>query len=171
MSIDIGQHVLGETAGTLGVATSDEVCRVATALVSQARFSVDMVSRDLDPAVYDDADFLQALKTFVLERRRVEVRILVRDPMPAVRGGHRLIPLARQLSTFFDIRVPARQHRDFNQAFLVADGSGYVHRELAERYDGTADFNDRLQARGLQRLFEEMWEPATPSPDLRRIHI
>ncbi|MDZ7754686.1 MAG: hypothetical protein U5S82_24305 [Gammaproteobacteria bacterium] len=171
MTIDIGHHVLGKSAGTIGVGTSEEVCRVATALVSQARFGVDIVTRDLDPAVYDDADFLAALKAFVLERRRVEVRILVRDPMPAVRRGHRLIPLAQQLSTFFAIRVPARHHRDFNQAFLVVDGTGYVHRELAERYDGTADFNDRLQAKGLQRLFEEMWEAAVPSPELRRMPI
>ncbi len=171
MTIDLGHHILGETAGVIGVGTSEEVCGVATALVAQARFSVDVVTRDLDPAVYDDTDFLEALKAFVLERRRVEVRILVRDPMPAVRRGHRLIPLARQLSTFFDVRVPASQHRDFNQAFLVVDATGYIHRELTERYDGTADFNDRLHAKGLQRLFEEMWEPATPTPELRRVHI
>lgn len=171
MTVDISQHLLGETREILEVGTSEEVRRVTTALISQARYGVDIVTRDLDAAVYDDAELLERLKGFVLDRRRVKVRILLRDPGPALRAGHRLIPLARQLSSFFEIRVPAVQHRDFNQAFIVVDRAGYVHRELAERFDGTASFHDPMGAEALRRQFEEMWEPASASPDLRRLHL
>ncbi len=168
---DLSEHTLGETRDTLEPDTAEDHRRLAAALAGQARRGVVVMSRDLDAPVYDDPPFLDALKDLAISHRQARIRVLVRDPRPAVRNGHRLIALAQRLPTYFDIRVPARHHREFNEAFLVVDEAGYVHRKLADRLEGTASFNDPLEARRLLRTFDEMWEVAEPDPNLRRMRL
>lgn len=168
---NIEQALLGESTEVITLTTSEQNRAASVGLVSQAVRSVDIVSRHLDPAVYDQPEPIEALKKLVLDHRRARVRILVCDPQPIVSDGHRLATLALRLSSFMDIRVPSRQHRDFNQAFLVVDETGYIHRELADRYEGTACFSDRGQAGELTRIFNVMWEVATHDPNLRQMRL
>ena len=52
---------------------------------------------------------------------------------------------------------------------MVADEIAYIHRENGERYEGTSNFKDRRHAYILLKQFAEMWELATPDPDLRKM--
>ena len=165
------RKVLGSSAGPIELTTSAENRETALALAAQGRVSVDIVSRHLDPPIYDQPPFVQAIKELVLEHRKARVRMLVQDIQPILSNGHRLIALAARLSSFLEIRVPAQQHKDFNQAFMTVDGVGFIHRELADRYEGLADFANRAQVSDLQRKFEEMWAIATPDPNLRQMRI
>ena len=79
------------------------------------------------------------------------------------RSPGRLVP--------FRFRQLGEQDRDFNQAFLVADGTGVLHRPQSELYDGTLNFNDPGQAKVLLERFEELWEQSAPDPELRRLHV
>ena len=162
---------LGASDDTLEVTTSAEGNRAAAALAGQARASVDIVTRDLDPALYDEPDFLEGLRRLATGSRRARIRILVRDPLPAVRRGHRLLALAARLPSYISLRVPATQHQSYNKAFLVADGQGYLYRELADRFEGVARFNDPAQARMLLRDFDDMWEVARLDPNLRQMLV
>ena len=54
---------------------------------------------------------------------------------------------------------------------MIVDGTGFIHRDLADRYEGLADFANRGHASELQRKFEEMWSIATPDPNLRQMTI
>jgi hypothetical protein len=103
--------------------------------------------------------------------RRSHVHIIVQDSARAVKEGHRLITLAQRLSSYVQIRNPGRDHMDYAGAFLVADGTGLLRRNLADRYEGVVDFNDRLAARELERYFLEVWEHGHPDPQLRRLLI
>ncbi len=167
----LDHRVLGSASGKMELSTSAENREIALALAGQATLSVDIVSRHLDPPVYDQVLFIEAVKRMVLEHRMARVRMLVRDIQPILSSGHRLAHLAARLSTFLEIRVPAEQHKDFNQALMIVDGTGYIHRELADRYEAVADFADRGRASDLQRKFEEMWAIATQDPNLRQMRI
>lgn len=164
-------HHLGETAGVVQITDSQEAAQVALALARQARRTLEVVSRHLDPRLFDTPEFAAAVQRLALGLRRARVRLLVQDIGPVLRDGHRLVALARRLPTFVQVRVPGPQFRDFNQAFLVADGVGYLHRELADRYEGTASFHDPLAARGLLRQFEPLWASADPDPNLRELRV
>lgn len=151
---------------------TSEACRLAVlSMARQAVRSLEIVSRRLDPAVYDDADFVDAVAQLCLGSPRVRVRVLVREPAPIVKRGHRLLALAQRLSTFIDIRVPSREHADYNSAFFLADGAGVVYRTLADRYEAKVSFNDPRGAQELGKLFEEMWQTASPDPNLRRTYL
>lgn len=156
---------------SVAIDTSEE-CRVAAiSMARQAARSIEIVSRSLDPVMYDNAEFADAVSGLVIGSRRARVRALLRHTDGAVKSGHRLVAVAQRLSSFVELRVPAREYDDYNAAFLIVDGAGVIYRSLSDRYEGTVCFNDPRLAGELGRQFEEMWQTATPDPNLRRAHI
>jgi hypothetical protein len=162
---------LGISAGPFELARSDALAATVLQLAGQSRRSIDIVSRHLDPVLFDQGAFIQAVKRLVLGSRRAEVRLLLLDPGPVARRGHRLLELAQFLSDFIHVRVPSPVHREFNEAWLVADATGYVYRPMSDRFEATVDFNDRHQASQLVARFNEIWERAQPDPNQRRLSL
>lgn len=171
MNDDLEQRILGHSAGKLRVDSIGSNHEVTVAMVRQCRRLLDIASRNLDPAVYDQADVIEAIKALALRSRNTEIRVLVLDPGPVVAQGHRLIQLAHALSSYIRIRVPGDAHRDFNEAMLIADRTGYIHRSMSDRYEGGADFHDPATATDLLRRFDELWEHGQPDPNFRRLHL
>jgi len=162
---------LGESDTEIELQTRDENRHAIDLMTAQTRNSLDIFSRDLDPPLYDRASFLEAMSRLCLDNRKAGIRILVQDPAPAVKRGHRLIELSRRLSSSIEIRQPHPDYRHYNEAFLVADGCGFIHRPLADRHEGTTNFHDPVKARRLLDFFTEVWERSHVHPDLRRLHL
>lgn len=141
------------------------------AMVERARRSVDIFSRQLDPLLYDNAEFADSLRALIVGSRRARVRVLLREVGPVVTRGHRLIELAQRLSSFMEIRIPALEHQDVADAWLVVDGSHYLHRRSGERHEATAGFDDARRARQLTFRFDEIWARAQPDLNLKRLHL
>lgn len=164
-------RILGETGGTQTLGER-EACRLASlALVQQARRGLDIFSRDLDAALYDHSDFLDAIKELATASRHTHVRILIQDSEPAVKYGNRLVELARRLTTAMEIRLVHPDLRDHTEAFLVADAAGYLHRQYSSRYEATLSFNDPFRARELLQFFEAAWNHSLVDNNLRRLHL
>lgn len=153
------------------LSTREEIRAASVHLVAHARRTVHIYSRDLDPQLYDNDEFLDALRRFAISHRRAEVRIIVQDAGPAVRDGHRLIGLAQRLSSRIGIREPGPQHREYNAAFLVTDARGVIYRELGDRFDALASEDDRPRARQLIRYHDEVWEFGRTNPNIRVLGI
>jgi hypothetical protein len=166
-----GPRILGASDRPFETASAEELCRVLLELAQQAQRTLDLVSRHLDPPLYDREDFVEAVKQLVLGSPRSRVRLLVLDPAPVVTHGHRLVPLAQRLSSYIELRVPAPEHREFNEAWLVADKEGYAHRRFSDRYEATCNFHDPRLAVHLTNRFDELWQRAQPDPNLRRRHL
>lgn len=165
------ERTLGETAEEFTLDRSEAVGEISLALATQARRSLDIVSRHLDPALYDTEKFTAAVRELVVDRGRAQVRILILNSAPVITRGHRLVEMAQRLSSFISVRVPAPEHKDFNEAWLVADNTGYVYRRFSDRYDATANFDARRESNNLTNRFEELWNRAQLDPNLRRLHI
>lgn len=162
---------LGEDKEAVSVESSAQVLEASLALLAQSRRTIEIISRHLDPPVYDTTEFAVTLRRFVLDSRRARVHIIVMDSRPILATGHRLINLAQQLSSFVEIRKPDSKHVSYNCAFLLADRIGSVYRQLADRFDGIVNFGDRRVALELGETFDEMWTHAEPDPNLRRLRI
>lgn len=162
---------LGSDKEPVDVEFSAEVREASIAMVAQTRRTVEIVSRHLDPSVYDNTDFAGALRRFVLDSSRARVHIIVMDSRPILATGHRLVNLAQHLSSFIEIRKPDPKHARYNGAFLLADRTGSVYRQLADRFEGVVNFGDRRAALDLGETFDDMWTHAQPDPNLRRLRI
>ena len=165
------ERILGTTNELLELARSEDVREHSLALVQQARHSLDIVSRHLDPVLYNNAAFADAVRAMIVGTRRAQVRVLVLDPAPLASQGHRLLELARQLTSFITVRTPAPEHKEFNEAWLVADNTGYLHRRFSDRYEASANFADRRQSNSLTNRFEDLWQRAESASSLRRLHL
>ncbi len=162
---------LGESDTVIELETRAETQHAVDLMVKQATDSVNIFARELDAALYNRADFLAAINRLCIHSRNSVVRILSQNPVAAVNQGHRLIELSRKLASCIEIRHVHADYRHFNEAFLVVDGCGLVQRAFADRYEGTANFNDPIQAQRRLDFFTEVWERSEPHPDLRRLHI
>lgn len=163
--------MLGESTEPLTFDSSAENLAIARALSEQAHRNVCIYTRELEHRVYDDAELLDALRAAALAHPPSQVRVLVKDSERAVKYGHRLIELSRHLSTHLEVRKPHSDYRTYNESFLVADGVGFFHRPLADRYEGSACFHDPKRAQELVNLFETVWARSEPEGEFRRLHI
>ena len=175
MTIDLDQRLIQQTLGAkhpeIEVDSSREVQHACLRLLQQAQREIVIVSRHLDGALFNNSRASEAIKNFVLLNRTTKVRMLSKEPTPAVKENHCFIELAYRLSSFIEIRTPAPEYREHNSAYVVADGLGVVHRPQADRYEATVNFANQTFAGELMREFNAMWASATPNPALRRLHL
>ena len=163
--------VLGETAVTFDIEDRAALAAVSLSMARQCAQTLTIVSRHLDPSIYDNAPFAEAVKDMALSNRYARIRLFVVDSRPLVSTGHRVLELSGRLASFIETRAPSRLHRRFNEAILVADNLGYIHRQFSDRFEGTASFCDKRVATGLATRIEEMWARGVPDTNFRRLHI
>ncbi|MDJ0805990.1 MAG: acyltransferase [Gammaproteobacteria bacterium] len=163
--------ILGETRETFHLQSADAARDLTVRMVEQATRTLDLISRDLEPHIFDQQPFIEALKRLALKSRIARIRILLQDNNLIRQQGHRLVDLAQRLTSTIEIRRPDEEYREFDENFLLVDGSGYLHRQLADRYEVTACFNNRLQTTQLEALFTEIWERGEPDREMLRLHL
>ena len=143
---NFADYILGESADeVLKVETRQENADAALELVRQCQLKLSIISHELDPFIYDQLDFLEALRELALKGRHVQIRILVFEPELIVRRGHKLIDLAGKISSYIEMRKPAPEYKKFNEAVLIEDEVGYLFSEKVERYKGKVNFNSRSE--------------------------
>lgn len=151
-------YPLPVTGGTLS--TLAEVRAHVTAATAGARRTLAIYTQDLEPALYDHEPFLEAIKHLVLARGHARVRVLIADPMRAIRDGNRFVAMARRLTSYIDLRNVPKDMRNNPAAFLVADDNASVYRPNATTWDGIAAMSDLASAARHLASFESIWRAA-----------
>lgn len=167
----IDHFVLGQTIQGIDVDTSKDLSLVVQHMVSQARHSIKIFTRNLDAPLYDKKEFIDILKKLARSNGNSMVQILVQDSSHAVKHGHRLIQLSQDLSSYIKIRKVHNDYKNYNHAFLIADTDGVIFRELADRYEALVDYRAPIRVKELSDLFTSIWETSEPDSQLRRLHI
>ena len=169
---DLDDSILGEaTVEGLKVETREDNAKAALALVKQCNQKLAIISHELDPFVYNQPEFVEAVRKLALKGRYVDIRILAFEPELIVRKGHKLVELATKISSYIEIRKPSSQYKSFNEAVLIVDEVGYLFRESIERYRGKVNFNGRRESKHMLEVFNSMWNTSKPDPNFRRMHI
>jgi len=153
------------------LAHRNEVKIINIALTQQATRNIDILSRHLDPGVFDSLDFLDAVKQLSISSRFTKIRILVSDSDPMTKNGHRFIDLIHHLTSSIEVRKIAEEYKSYNEAFSLFDAKGVIYLRYADRYDGFANFDRPRLVTELSNFFNEVWEHSTPDANLRRLHI
>ena len=169
--MDFSEYKLGENDKVIHLDTMDESRNAAIAVTLQCQRTLAIQSYDLDPIIYDNADFIEAVRQIAVSSTRADIKILIEDSRKIISSGHRLIELARQLSSFIEIRKINTDLKTVSEAFLIADETALIYRRQPQRYEGFVNFNERGRCRLLLADFKDSWEKAAPDPELRRLHI
>ncbi len=168
---DIEDYRLGETDRILQLENRDENILVTNHMAKQCQRSLNIISRTLDPVVFDTKEFADAVKYLASRHRHARIQIIVFDPDIVVKRGHRLLGLSGRLSSFIELRKAHYSLDDYNECLLLADATGYVHRKNGERYESTSNFKDHRNSTYLLKQFTNIWEMAAPYPDFRKMTL
>ncbi len=168
-----GDHVGVRPDSKLTVIETREQAHLAVLeLLGVTRREVCIYTRDLDAALFDTPETLEALRRISTEGRGASIRILVQDPSLAVQQNHRLIGLAQRLTSVFALRVPIEEtDLQYASAFLLNDQRGYYFRPLGSRFDGESNTYAPGKHKQLLDYFDQVWERAEPSAELRRLEL
>jgi hypothetical protein len=141
-------------------------------LLTDARYRLDLHLPVLGGDSYASEDELAQLRRIATAGRQAEIRILLHDPVAALRDSHRLIALAQRLSSALRIRVPQEERdRACASAWLLNDAGGYLLLPDANRPQGRAARNDRGAQAPLRQQFEDMWERSARASELQSLDL
>lgn len=142
------------------------------AVATQARRSLCIYSRQLDPGLLDAPPVLEALRRFATHTRGAEVHVLLQDALSPQHALAPLLNLGQRLpSTFVFREVVEPVDRAYPSAFMANDLGGYYFRGLGHRYDGETGVDSPARARQLREEFGRFWERARPCSEFRALGI
>jgi hypothetical protein len=158
--------------GVRQVLSSKEEIRAAVAQVTGvADRTLAILTHDLEPEIYDHDDFLETLKRFILARPFARVRVLIADPVRAMKDGNRFVSMGRRLNSYIEFRNVKPQYRNHAEAFCIADDYAIVYRARAESWEGMSDTYEPAVARRYLNMFDELWQACEIEPELRQLHL
>lgn len=163
--------ILGVTNECVQIDTRQHNYDAIQKLVASAQHQIAIISRHLDPRIFNNEEFMQATLMLARRARYSNIRILVHDPSPIIKNGHRVLELSQRISSKIEIRKISQNYSQFNQSFLVADNIAYIHNLKSDLYDAEVNFNDKEKSKELMETFKNIWEQSSQDAALRRLCV
>ena len=164
-------YKLQKNENDITLSRRDEVKIITIALTQKTQRSIDILSTNLDSGIYDNTDFIDAVKNLSIISKFTRIRILIKDSDSIIKNSHRMIPVIQQLTSSIEVRCISEEYKNHNTCFALFDKRGVVYLNHADRYDGFANFDRPRLALELTNYFDEIWEHSVPDINLRRLTI
>jgi hypothetical protein len=161
------KFILGETDEEFVCVSEEENQRFALTMIEQTDSHLDILSRDFDPDVYDNAECCEAIETLALRSRYSRIRILLHDGRIVSQRGHLVLELGKRLGNMIEFRSVPENYKHIPDTFMIADCIGIMHRPHSDTLAATVNFKDRPKAKELALIFDDIWENAEPEPEAR----
>lgn len=154
-----------------GIEYPEPFATLAQSLAESARRNIRIYSATLDHDVFDRRELAAAMSALARRGRLSEVKILVNDVRPMVSRGHRLLEIARRLSSTITIRV-LPQHPELPDAtYLVRDHDGVVYKPDERGGNGFYEPDSRASAKRFVDSFDVLWRQGQTDPRLRQLTL
>lgn len=164
---DVPDFTLGEDAGLIKLTSIRQLRGGALRLLKQATREMLLVTPDLEFPRFDNEDFVLAVSELVRRSKYTVCRILVGDPLNAIREHHRLIPLLRRMSSRIEIRQLHADDHDAKAAWMVVDNIAVLRCTDRQPWQGGLTPRSAADAKRLREQFHIWWERAALIPDFR----
>lgn len=148
-------------------AFGDAACKV----ISGARIQLSIMSVALEKPIYGTERFANDLRNFILEHRRARLRILVHDPVSAVRNCIRLVELGRMLSSRIEFRRASEKGQRLLEEYLVADEEAVLHRSSPDQLEARYYARAPMVARSQLKAFDGVWEESPVAREMSALGL
>ena len=153
------------------ISTREETREAVIAIAREAVRKVSIFTHDLEPGIYDDPDFLEIIKRLVLSQTYARIRVLIADPIRAIKNGNNFVHLGRRLNTYIEFRHVREDLRTHAESFCIADEKALLYRLQANRWDGIADTYEPAVAKLYGTMFDEIWLASEVEVEFRQLGI
>ncbi len=158
----LGRGGAQPTPEPLQVLTTLEDVRAATRrAVGVAQRLLSIYSLDLEPQVYEQQGFVDAVQRFLLSHSFAKIRLLTHRPVPYT-SPHKLAAMRRRLSGHMEIRTVSAEYAARTSGMLIADSRAIVYRAQVTSWEGVAGFEQPPISRLYLQEFDEMWLASVP---------
>jgi hypothetical protein len=161
-------NVAGSGTRTI-LTTMPEVREASLKVAKSAQRLLSIFTQDLEPLIYGEEAFLEAIKRLVLARSYAKVRVLLADQSRAMVDNNRFLALARRLTSCIDLRAMSPEYPASAGAFIIADDRALVYRLQADRWNGISDMNDPAVVRRYLNFFDEVWQTGMQESQMRQM--
>jgi len=149
----------------------EEALDAAVDMVDMTHRRISIFTPDLEPGVYNEERFLEAIKRLTLGKPFARIRVLISHPEHLVRNGNPFVQLARRLSACIEFRNVDEEFRHHREAFLIADETALIYRADASKWEGIADSNEPAVARRYLGMFDEIWKASRVEGEIRELRV
>lgn len=140
------------------ISSKSELLAAVVEITSRAERTLVIMTPDLEPPIYEDVAFLDALKRFVLAKSFARVRVLITDPERAMKNGNQFFQMGSRLNSYIEFRSLKPELKPRDEAFCIADGRAVVYRARSDSWEGMVDtFAPPVASRYLE-TFDELWQ-------------
>ena len=164
--------VLGETRGEQRIAGLEAMREHSCAMAEGCRRRMLVYSHRLNPDIYNQGCFVEAVRQLIIRHASTRIRLLVADTTELGRGGRRLVQFAQDMASSVEIRRRAPEFDGDMRSFMLADENGYIQRNLwYDLNNARANYYDPPRVRSLAEEFMLAWEQSEADPALRRLSL
>ena len=153
------------------LSSREETLDAVVQLVDRADRRVSIFTPDLEPGVYDQERFLEAIKRLTLGKPFARVRVLISSPEHLVRNGNPLVQVARRVSACIEFRNVDEEYRDHREAFMIVDDNALIYRVDAKKWEGIADTNEPSVAKRYLGTFNEIWQASRAETEILELRV
>ena len=143
----------------------------AAKLLAQTRRNLTILSHDLDTAIFNTDEFIDAVSQIARDSRAAHIQILVKDIQPILENGHKLVKLAQRLPSKISIRKLTIEPDDKNMGFILCDNTSLLYKNDDTVYQGFANFKAAAEVKHLRETFEYIWQYGETDPELQQLYI
>lgn len=148
-----------------------EAQSLALQLCQQATREICFFGNNIDPILFDNPAFIEAISEFARRNKHTQVKFVVHDTRQNTAEGHRLISLAQRLTSHIHIRNTAEKQQDLTQIFMLVDQNAYLYCPNYVRHQGRASFDAPIDVRNFKKTFDDLWDRSTVDSNIRRLGI
>jgi len=146
----------------------DEYKAAVIGATSNASRALAILTPDLEPEIYDQRDFLEVLKRFILARGFARVRVLITQPSRSLKAGNEFVSMADRLNSYIEFRHLRPEIGTRDDAFFIADERAIVYRAHFDSWEGMSDPCEPAVARYYLDAFDELWNACATEAERRR---
>ncbi len=141
--------------------TLDDVRAATRRAVGVAQRLLSIYSLDLEPLIYEQQAFVDAVQRFLLSHSFAKIRLLTHRPVPYT-SPHKLAAMRRRLSGHIEIRTVSAEYAARTSGMLIADSRAIVYRAQVTSWEGVAGFEQPPISKLYLQEFDEMWLASVP---------
>ena len=131
-----------------------------------------ILSQELDFPVYSQETLCSTIIQLLRYDRQARVSVLVKNIRPMVERGHRLLKLARRMSSKIEIRKLTAEPEDETRAYAIGDQRYLLYKHDDNEYRGFVNYNGAPESKSLLEEFTYLWEQHSYlDPALRQLVI
>lgn len=140
-------------------------------LLAQAKRQISILSDTIVHPLFKEEYVRQCMLNLSKRNPQARIRILLIDDRTGAGYHNPLIDLAQKLTSYMEIRVIPRGTSKPTEMMTTIDFDAGIYRKNLDAYSGFVNYANPMIAQRLRDNFDQFWERAKPSANMRRLSI